>query len=178
MWKSESEYKVIVDGYIGERGYQDLHSQLDIVNNFLESESPSHRMDKISQQWCVDKLDESKKSALSELDKKDMIARYELLLRWLKCFENISKSQKVDFDFVIVSASYFTSSFAKDDLKKIQVYFPNHHKSYELKELIELLSFKKSSRDKFFYVYYSCKKKREIDIQAIGKEISKTILQA
>lgn len=177
LWKSESEYKVIVDGYIGDRGYQDLFSQLEIVNNFLESESPSHKMDKASKQWCIDQLEESKKSKLSELNKRDMIARYELLLSWLNCFENIAKSQKVDFDFVIVSASYFTSSFAKDDLKKIQIYFPNHHKSYELRELIELFSFKKSSRDKFFYVYYNCSEKRELDMNAIGKEISKTILQ-
>ncbi len=177
LWKSESEYKVIVDGYIGDRGYQDMFSQLEIVNNFLESESPSHRMDKDSKQLCIEKLEESKNSTLSELDKKDMVARYELLLSWLNCFENIAESQKVDFDFVIVSASYFESSFAKDDLKKIQIYFPNHHRSYELRELIELLSFKKSSRDKFFYVYYKCSEKREIDMNVVGKEISKTILQ-
>ena len=176
IWKSESEYKVIVDDYVGKEGYNQLSTQMDILDKFLKNESPSHLIDEVSMKFCQNELDECKNSDLNERDKKDMLHRYSLLLSWLECFEKISKQQNIPFDFVLVQATNFSSSFAKNDLREIQVYFPSHNCAYKLDELIELFSFKKITREKFFYVYYRNVKEVSLDIKSIGKEIAKNVL--
>lgn len=176
IWKSESEYKVIVDDYIGKEGYNQLIFQMEILDKFLKEESPSHLIDKVSMDFCQKQLDECKNSDLDERNKNDMIHRYRLLLNWLECFKKISEQQNILFDFVLIQASNFSSGFAMTDLRDIQIFFPNHNCTYKLDDLIELFSFKKITREKFFYVYYRNSKDSSLDIQAIGKEIAKNIL--
>lgn len=177
IWKSESEYKVIVDDFVGKEGYNQLIYQMEILDNFLKKESPSHLIDDVSMKFCQNQLAECQKdSDLDERDKNDMIQRYKLLLNWLECFKNISEHQQILFDYVLVQTSNFSSSFAKDDLREIQVYFPSHGCAYKLNELIELFSIKKITRKKFFYIYYRSSKEVSLDIKYIGKEFAKNIL--
>ncbi len=176
IWKSESEYKVLVDYYVGKEGYNDLVFQMEILDKFLREESPSHLIDNKSLDYCKKQLDECKNSDLDNRNKDNMIQRYTLLENWLKCFEKISAEQNIDFNFIFVQASNFSSSFAKEDLKEFQIFFPNHHCAYKLNDLIELFSVNKISRKKFFYVYYFKNPDSKPDVKAIGKEIAKTIL--
>lgn len=177
IWKSESEYKIYVDGFVGDESYDELQSQLKTFKKFLDEESPSHVIDDNAIKYCQEKLDLIPASTLSDADKQDMINRYELLLRWLKAFENIKKDQGLkNFNFVIVTTSNFESSFKKTDLKKTPIFFPETGKIYPLNKLINLFEIKDIDRRRFFYVYYKKEPGEIINALKVGKEIAKLVL--
>lgn len=176
IWKSESEYKVFLDGYVGDDAFPILQNQINTVVKFLEEESPSHCLDAESLKFCEETIKNLEESNLEEQDYNDMKKRYELLQKWLKCFEKIHYDQKIDFDFIIIPATKFESSFNKEDLRKLLVYFPTSQKAYPLEKLINLFSSKKDSRIKFFYIYYRKNENCQLDVEKIGREIAKLIL--
>lgn len=176
IWKSESEYKVFLDGFVGDDAFPTLQNQINTVVKFLEDESPSHCLDARSLKFCEEKMEELKESNLEEQDYNDMKQRYELLQNWLKCFERIHSDQKIDFDFIIISATKFKSSFNEGDLRKLLVYFPTSKKAYPLEKLINLFSSKKNLREKYFYIYYRKNENCQLDVEKIGREIAKLVL--
>ena len=101
-----------------------------------------------------------------------------MLLKWLKMFEKIADEQNLrQFDFLIIPASQFESSFKKEDLGNIPIFFPGTGKIYPLSKLINLFTVNDTKRHKFFYVYYRKNPGEEIDAPKVGKEIAKLILQ-
>lgn len=178
IWKSESEYKIYMDGFIGDESYDELQSQIKVLYKFLLEEAPSPSIDCVAVDYCKKRLDEISISELSENDKKDMTTRYSMLLNWLKMFEEIAAEQKLSqFDFLVIPASQFESSFKKEDLGNMPIFFPASKKTYPLSKLINLFTVKDTTRHKFFYVYYRKSPGEEIDALQVGKKIAKLILR-
>lgn len=177
IWKSESEYKIYLDGFIGDENYDELQSQIKILNKFLSEEAPSPSINHDAVEYCQNRLLEIPNSDFSEADKKDMTTRYSMLLGWLTMFEKICEKQKLkNFDFLIIPTSKFESSFKKDDLGNTPIFFPETEKTYPLHKLINLFTVKDTTRRKFFYVYYKKDPGETIDALQVGKEIAKLVL--
>lgn len=177
VWKSESEYKIYVDGFVGDESYDELQSQIKILNKFLLEEAPSPSINQEAVDYCQGKLEEIPTSEFSEADKKDLMTRYSILLGWLKMFENIYKTQHLkNFDFLIIPTSKFVSSFKKDDLSYTPIFFPESAKTQPLGKLINLFAIKDAARRMFFYVYYRKNVDETIDAQQVGREIAKLVL--
>lgn len=176
IWKSESEYQVFLDGFVGDNSFIVLQNQINTVVKFLEEESPSHRLDEESLKFCKAKMHEITTANLEEQDCNDMKQRYELLLKWLECFDKIHREQNVEFDFIIIPAVKFESNFNKEDLRKILIYFPTSQKAYPLEKLLNLFSSKEDPRRKFFYIYYKKNEHSQLDVEKIGREIAKLII--
>ena len=178
VWKSESEYKIYVNGFIGDDGYEELQSQIKLLIGFLSQEAPTPSINPDAITFCRKKLDDIAESDLSDDDAQNMKQRYNMLLRWLEAFEKIATDQKLkNFDFIIVPTSNFESSFKKEDLSNTPVFFPETGKTYPLKKLIDLFDIKDVKRDKFFYVYYRREADESIDALQVGKAIAKIILE-
>jgi len=178
IWKSEAEYRVIVDGLLGEDVFPKLEAQLKILESFLLEESISQCIDEQSKSKCLTLLNEiDVDDELSNKDKETMKERYNIVLNWLTCFENIHTSQNVPFDFVLVQTYNFKSGFLKQDLADINVYFSNIKKDFKLGKLITLLSASQKSvmRERFFYLYYK-REEKDIDPVKVGKEIAKIVI--
>ena len=177
IWKSESEYKVCIDGYVGEDINPKLQKEMEILTKFQNEESPNHCIDEQAIKHCNKCLQDVDKETLSELDRQIMRERYELLLKWLTCFEGIYKEQGLRrFSFVIIPTSKFESSFKKSDLSKTLIYFSDSREIYELSKLINLFSIKDDNRRKFFYVYYAKESGEKIDPNFCGRAIAKQAL--
>lgn len=177
-WKSESEYKIYMDGFIGDESYDELQSQIKVLCKFLLEEAPSPSINYAAVEFCKEKLNKiSDLTNLSADDKINMTTRYSMLLKWLKMFEKIAVEQKLSFDFLIIPTSRFESSFKKEDIGNIPIFFPGTEKTYPLRKLINLFTVKDTKRHKFFYVYYRKNPGEEIDALKVGKEIAKLILQ-
>lgn len=178
VWKSESEYKIYMDGFIGDESYEELQSQIKVLCKFLLEEAPSPSIDQAAVDFCEKELNKiSDLTNLSADDKIDMTTRYSMLLKWLKMFEKIAAEQNLDFDFLIIPASQFESSFKKEDIGNMPIFFPGTKKTYPLKRLINLFIVKDTKRHNFFYVYYRRNHDEEIDALKVGKEIAKLVLQ-
>jgi len=178
IWKSEAEYRVILDGLIGDDSFPKMQEELKIIDSFLLGETESHHIDAESKAKCEEILNDIRKdNELAEKDKSTMISRYEIIQKWFVCFENIHKSQSIDFDFVIIHANNFSSGFLKADLGNTIIHFPRFGREYTLSKLISLLSSRQGGylRDKFFYVYYR-KGNQDVDCIEVGREIAKTAI--
>lgn len=178
VWKSESEYKIYLDGFIGDESYDELQSQIKILIKFLNEEAPKPSINQEAIDRCNSLLHSIPTSDFSEADKADMTHRYTTILNWLMAFKKIVENQSLKtFDFVIVTASNFESSFKKEDLGNTPIYFPETGKTQPLKKLINLFTIKDIDRRKFFYVYYKKSDNDKIDALRVGKEIAKLILE-
>lgn len=177
IWKSESEYKIFLDGFIGSDSYKELQAQLTTLTKFLNEEAPSHTINSETIDYCRKQLEYVPKSDFSDADKENLKHRYTLVMRWLNAFEEIYKEQKLrHFDFVIVRTSNFESSFAKDNLGRTPIFMPETGKTYTLNKLINLFTTEDIDRRKFFYVYYKKEFDETIDASKVGKKIAKLIL--
>lgn len=178
VWKSESEYGIYVDGFIGDGSNEKLHQCIKLLNSFIRTEVPSHCIGDEALTICRNKIDEIEKLPFSDKDKDDMYERYKLILKWIEALQQICETSKLkNFELVIVPAVKFESGFKKKDLAEIPIYFPNVNKHYLLKDLINLLSFNESKRKKYFYVYYKREKDEKIDPILLGKTIGKLVLE-
>lgn len=177
IWKSESEYKIYVDGFIGDESYEELQSQIKLLIKFLSEEAPKPSINQEAIDKCTSLLESIPSSDFSDPDKADMTHRYTIILNWLNAFKKIVEEQSLKiFDFVIVTASNFESSFKKEDLGNTPIYFPETGKTQPLKKLINLFSIKDIDRRNFFYVYYKKSNEEKIDALCVGKMIAKLIL--
>ena len=176
IWKSESEYKIFVDGNIGDNTYKKLVHQLEILDKFLVQESPTHCLDDETLNFCQKQLDDLLSYDLSQSDKDVMQKRYKLFIHWLEGFQLIANKYSIKNSFVIINTANFESSFKKIDLKKLQVYFSNNNRSYNLDEVISLFDVKDTSKREYFYIYYKRDNSSKIDLDSIGLEISKLLM--
>lgn len=178
VWKSESEYKVFIDGYVGDNTYPVLQQQVGLLNKFINEEVPSHSINDEALKICREKLTQIESYVTSPQDKENMRDRYNSLLKWIEAFKTISKDASLKyFDFLIVPASKFESGFKKHDLSEMPIYFPECRRIYALKELINLFSLKEEERKKYFYVYYKREFGEHLDPLIVGKAISKLALE-
>ncbi len=179
IWKSESEYKIYLDDFVGNASYHELQLQIDRLNNFLKEEAPTHAINQDSIDYCKKILETIPSTeGLSKADQDDMKHRYTFFLRWLNTFKEIAENQKLEnFDFVLVTTSYFESSFKKSDLGKTPIFFPETGKTHSLNKLINLFTTKDIERRHFFYIYYKRKEGEHIDALYVGKSIGKLILE-
>lgn len=175
VWKSEAEYRIVLNQKIGDNTYSILEKEIKHLDGFCNTESKSHRLDYSSLKLCKEKLVQLENMNLGEKDKQNMYDRYNSILKWLVCLDNIHKKFKIKFDFTIISSSYFKSGFAKEDLSKIKVYFSNMNKDFELKDLINLATYNLSKRNHFFYLFHrrNDTNTNKISAEEIGKEFAK-----
>ena len=172
------EYKVFVDGYVGDNTYPILQQQVGLLNKFINEEVPSHSINDEALEICRKKLAQIENQPISSQDKENMRDRYNLLLKWIEAFKNISNEALLKhFDFLIVPASKFESGFKKRDLSETPIYFPECRRIYALKELINLFSLKEEERKQYFYIYYKREFGEHLDPLMVGKVISKLALE-
>lgn len=177
VWKSESEYKIFVDGYIGDESYEELCSQLGVLKRFQDEEAEKPALDIKAIELCETKLKAIESMDLSDEDKKSMSIRYQLLLNWLRMLQKVAKDSGLsDFDYSIVDVSNFQSSFNKEALGEIPINFPQTGKVFQLKNLISLFSVEETKRDKFFYFYYRRHGEETVSSISLGKEMAKLAL--
>ena len=178
IWKSESEYKICLDGFIGNESYDDLQSQIKILKKFLDEEAPLPIINNDAIEFCKKKLEYIPQSDFSEANKADMEHRYSLLLRWLNAFKRIKEKHNLkEFEFVIVPTTNFESGFKKEDLSKTLIYFSDNNKTYTLNKLVNLFKVQNTERHDFFYVYYKRSVGERIDSIQAGKEIARLVLE-
>lgn len=175
IWKSESEYKVVIAGLVGSLRKKALLSQIRILCKFLNEETKTHYINEEALTVCEKILKEIYDyQDINELNRNNMLDRYNIICKWIKLFKEISTEEGIDFDFAIIETNPFTTGFNKEDFKNTKVYFKDMNKCFELFELLNLLS----SDDKcenFFYVYYN-KNKKELCPQIVGEKIAKLII--
>lgn len=107
-----------------------------------------------------------------------MISEKRRHLKWLEALKTFAENQKIAFDFVILKANQFNSGFAKDSFAKIKIEFNTLKKPCYFEEVTNTLKAERSSREKFFYLFYRrIDKESKIDLRNLAMILGKIAMQ-
>lgn len=87
---------------------------------------------------------------------------------WLEALKQFADEQNIDFDFVILKANQFNSGFAKEAFAKIQIEFSSLKEPCYFEKVTNTLKAEKSSREKFFYLFYRRTGDTEINLRKLA----------
>lgn len=158
LWKSESEYKAIFNKGYGTSIFEKIEMDLDDLCKRLNFVCKSQEINQAALDACKADLEAEKKMAEQKPQSKAMfqltIQEKEKYVKWLEVFKDFAEKQNILFDFVILKANQFNSGFAKDEFGKILISFDSLSEPCQFKDVTNVLKADKSTREKFFYLYY------------------------
>ena len=169
IWKSESEYKALFDTCFNDKTYDVLDAEMDDFFKYLNYLNSAQSINEetlkaceadilsYEEALCTDKADDSFE---------DQIVRKRRFKEWIMVFKDFAKHQGIAFDFVILKQDQFNSGFAKAKFSELNIKFPELENISRFGDVTNVLTAKKSLRDKFFYVFYRRNEidKKELDV--------------
>lgn len=173
LWKSEAEYKAIFTVGYTDRIFEIVENGLENLCKYLNFVCKSQEINETALDECIKDIENSKKlleaTTVSKENIESTIVDKEKHLQWLKALKAFAGEQKIDFDFVILKANRFNSGFAKDDFAKIQIEFDTLQKPCFFEKVTNTLKAERSSREKFFYLFYRRTNKEDrIDLRRLA----------
>ena len=155
MWKSEAEYKVIIDNKKGRDWTSNFSDILEELHKFLETDCPTPLLNEAALECCNTKLEDVKNNGnISDYDRQRFLKKYENLLKSIEAFKSLAVSLKIPFDFVIIKADRFRTGFSRKALQEMLVYFEGFEKPKKLSLVTSLLNSLSSEEKSFYYLYY------------------------
>ena len=169
LWKSEAEYRAMFDTYFSPKMYEMLDEEMSALLKYLNFINHSNVINQSALTACENDIQEAEKlyKEFGETDKKyrKQMEDKKGYKAWIEAFKRFADEQKIEFDFVILEATLFSSGFAKEKLSELKVEFSELRSLSELGKISTVLSAQSSNRDKFFYVFY--KRDDEITVRTI-----------
>lgn len=167
LWKSEAEFQAIFKDQedklnLIEREFEELKKLLKnqglpfVINETALNVSKKER----------DRLQRKIKKAMG-LEQQKLLATLEankIHIEWIRIFEQFAKARDIDFEFLVIYADQFISGFRKPEFGDIEIIFPELKGPCKFKEISNILTSKDSKAEKFFFIYYNRKDKRELPI--------------
>lgn len=154
IWKNESEYRALFDG-------QEESAIKEIKNSIKElGESKTNGIVEINEQLLssISADIENVQKRMQEND--EGIIDYKEYLKMKKAQENMvnifktySEEANIKFDFVVIFANQFDSSFKKPEFEKIKIHFSNLKGLYDFGKISNVLKASNTDKDDFFYIY-------------------------
>ena len=176
IWKSEAEYKA----YWGSVDNLDrVESTMEDLTKYLKTETNEWIINgnlKAELEMEISKLQSSEN--INAETKEEQLRNKRIFLRIVSCLEQYAREKNIKFDFVIISASQFTSGFGKANFSKTKIAFTNCGKtiSKDFGKIVTSFNVTKREREKFFYLYHAKDIRANlIDISELCRRISKAV---
>lgn len=94
----------------------------------------------------------------------EQITRKYRFKEWIMAFKQFAEQQEIEFDFVILKQDQFNSGFAKAKFSELKIKFHELENVCRFENVTNVLTAKKSLREKFFYVFYRRNQNNEKDL--------------
>ena len=182
LWKSEAEYKAIFNVGYTDKIFEIVENGLEGLCKYLNFVCKSQEINEIALGACEKDLENAQRlletTTVNKENIETMIVEKGKHLQWLKALKTFAEEQKLDFDFVILRANQFNSGFAKEAFAKIQIEFDTLKRPCFFEKVTNTLKAEKSSREKFFYLFYRrIDKKNKIDLRSLAVILGKIAMQ-
>lgn len=148
VWKSEAEYESYIRS-IGTAEEKDLFKAC--MDSFNASNIPAHPVPLIINETLLAKLEvelverKRQNKPIKALTRKVNVCKY---------MDQYSREHGMPFDYLIIPTSMFSSSFSKENLRKVLVNFEGK-RPMMLKDVCRLLAAERLEDDKdFYYLFY------------------------
>lgn len=167
LWKSEAEFQAIFKDQedklnLIEREFEELKKLLKnqglpfVINETALSVSKKERGRLQRKIKKAIGLEQEKLSATLEANK--------IHIEWLQIFEQFAKAREIDFEFLVIYADQFNSGFRKPEFGDIEIVFPELKYPCKFREVSNILTSQDSKAEKFFFIYYNRKNRKELPI--------------
>lgn len=182
LWKSEAEYKAIFDVGYKDKIFEIIENGLESLCKYLNFVCKSQEINENALNACENDIIAAQNFLENMTTGKEnmeaTIVEKKKHLQWLKALKIFAKEQDIAFDFVILKAKQFNSGFAKDAFAKIQIEFDMLKRTKYFGEVTNTLKAEKSSREKFFYLFYRrTDKKIKIDSRNLAVKLGNIAMQ-
>lgn len=173
LWKSEAEYKAIFNVGYTDTIFEIVENGLEGLCKYLNFVCKSQEINENALNACKRDIENAQALHSKVLTKKEnieaMISEKRRHLQWLEALKSFAEEEGIAFDFVILKANQFNSGFAKDAFAKIQIEFNTLQKPCYFEKVTNTLKAEKSSREKFFYLFYRrIDKETKIDLRKLA----------
>ena len=185
LWKSESEYKAIFKSFSRDN-FEELENEFEELAKYLNYNNMSSVIndqallalneDIAKSEFELKSVNQENKTLAKRFEKQ--IEQKRKHLKWLSCLKKFADDQDIDFDFVIIKADQFNSGFGKMAFDEVEIYFPDIPATPKFKEIANTLSSLKSTRDKFFYIFYRRRIGVSVNVRTLVKELNKLAVEA
>ncbi len=185
LWKSESEYKAIFKSFSRDN-FEELENEFEELAKYLNYNNMSSVIndqallalneDIAKSEFELKSVNQENKTLAKRFEKQ--IEQKRKHLKWLSCLKKFADDQDIDFDFVIIKADQFNSGFGKMAFDEVEIYFPDIPATPKFKEIANTLSSLKSTRDKFFYIFYRKRIGVSVNVRNLVKELNKLAVEA
>lgn len=174
IWKTEAEYQAIFIG--NEKAAEIIEYEFTNLKKELSGLGFSNVVNAAALEAC--RLDAH---SLEKYYKKEQSLKLEMSLQKRKhqieimeALSNFAEREKIDFDFIIISAKQFNSGFGKPEFAKIGMIFPELSNPCEFGAVSNVLKAAESIGENFFYLYYTRKDlKQELHISQLIEDLLK-----
>lgn len=172
LWKSEAEYKAIFSKGYTDQIFEIVENSLEGLCKYLNFVCKSQEINPKALEACRRDLENAQRMYDAVPGKKEnwekIIAEKKRNLTWLEALKQFADDQNIDFDFVILKASQFNSGFAKEAFEKIQIEFNSLKEPCYFEKVTNTLKAEKSSREKFFYLFYRRTGETEVNLRKLA----------
>ena len=173
LWKSEAEYKAIFNVGYTDTIFEIVENGLEGLCKYLNFVCKSQEINENALNACKKDIENAQALHSKVLTKKEnieaMISEKRRHLQWWEAVKAFAEEEGIAFDFVILKANQFNSGFAKDAFAKIQIEFNTLQKPCYFEKVTNTLKAEKSSREKFFYLFYRrIDKETKIDLRKLA----------
>lgn len=160
IWKSEAEYKAYLGGMVaGGEILTNIEKALSETEAYLTKYTESWVIDDALIAQLRDEYEKAKEAqergSLDPRTVKVQLAAKEQILKVMECLQGFAKSHNVTCNFVILSASQFSSGFNKPDVSDINIVFKSGHveKVCKFTQIVTGLTGNETWRKNYFYLY-------------------------
>lgn len=165
LWKSEAEFQAL---------FQNMNDELSMIDreikelqSYLRTLGMPFILNKTTKELIQKDIDECREKIGKELAGSKEYVRMQISIKeknrhldFIKIFEDFyEKSEDVSFNFLLIYADQFNSSFRKPEFSEIMVKLPEMNGLSKFGEISSVLQASKSIRDKYFYIY--CQRNKE-----------------
>lgn len=183
LWKSEAEYKAIFNKAFTDNAYAELEEKIEDLVKYLSTTNSSIELNQHAYEGLlkdINAIRNESENLLGNLRDKYKITleEKEKHLKLLGCFKRFAEEQKIDFDFIILTAKRFNSGFGKVDFEKIEVDFSTLKSTCEFKKVATSFNADENERETFFYVFYRRKdRKHKLDVTKLAQYLSNYVVE-
>ncbi len=182
LWKSEAEYKAIFSAGFTDKTFAVVENAIDGLTKYLNYLCKSCEINDKALDECIEDIKKTELECKGKNKKymEAVVIEKKKHLVWLNVFNEFAADEGIDFNFIILKENQFNSGFAKEAFGKIQIEFPSLKKLQYFKDVTNTLKADKSSREKFFYLFYKRKeedKEKNINLRNLAYKMGKVAMK-
>lgn len=185
IWKNEVEYRAMFEDGQAESGpFHALENALKEMILYMKESESDGKLGRELKEKLEEDIYAIENSKARKDEKKKSLGNKPDLLKMITCIVEYKEKNRMDDDFILLTASKFFSGFRRNTFSEINISYPTGGGEERISKLGDILSYLKveeRSGEDFFYLFYKIREDstgRKKTLTELNHEISEALLEA